>query len=69
MECASLCSFCGMDRRAAPARYCVSFEWHLRAQNRSERTVGNYLESAGLAQGYLEGAGCAESFDQAVADV
>jgi integrase/recombinase XerC len=46
-----------MDRRAAPGSLLRSFERHLRAQNRSERTVGNYLESARLAQAFLEGRG------------
>lgn len=43
-----------MDRRAAPRSLLRSFERHLRAQNRSERTVGNYLESARLAEAFLE---------------
>src|SRR5688500_223171 len=34
-----------------------SFERHLRAKNHSERTVGNYVERARLAQGFLEGRG------------
>jgi integrase/recombinase XerC len=46
-----------MDRRAAPGSLLRSFERHLRAQNRSDRTVGNYLESARLAQAFLEGRG------------
>jgi integrase len=46
-----------MDRRAAPGSLLRSFERHLRAQNRSERTVGNYLESARLAKAFLEGRG------------
>jgi integrase/recombinase XerC len=46
-----------MDRRAAPGSLLRSFERHLRAQNRSERTVGNYLESARLAEAFLEGRG------------
>src|SRR5829696_3378206 len=45
-----------MDR-AAPRSLLRSFERHLRAQNRSERTVGNYLESARLAESFLEGRG------------
>jgi integrase/recombinase XerC len=57
MENASLCYFCDMDRRAAPRSLLRSFERHLRAQNRSERTVGNYLESARLAEAFLEGRG------------
>ena len=46
-----------LDRRAAPGSLLHSFERHLRAQNRSERTVGNYLESARLAEAFLEGRG------------
>jgi hypothetical protein len=46
-----------MDRRAAPGSLLRSFERHLLAQNRSERTVGNYLESARLAQAFLEARG------------
>jgi site-specific recombinase XerD len=46
-----------MDRRAAPGSLLRSFERHLRAQNRSERTVGNYLENARLALAFLEGRG------------
>jgi hypothetical protein len=46
-----------MDRRAASGSLLRSFERHLRAQNRSERTVGNYLESARLADAFLEGRG------------
>jgi integrase/recombinase XerC len=46
-----------MDHRAAPGSLLRSFERHLRAQNRSERTVGNYLESARLAQAFREGRG------------
>jgi integrase/recombinase XerC len=46
-----------MDRRVAPGSLLRSFERHLRAQNRSERTVVNYLESARLAQAFLEGRG------------
>jgi site-specific recombinase XerD len=46
-----------MDTRAAPGSLLRSFERHLRAQNRSERTVGNYLESARLAEAFLEGRG------------
>src|SRR6266508_1495860 len=45
-----------MDR-AAPRSLLRSFERHLRAQNRSERTVGNYLESARLAEAFLKGRG------------
>src|SRR6266496_5373512 len=45
-----------MDR-AAPRSLLRSFERHLRAQNRSERTVGNYLESARLAEAFLGGRG------------
>ena len=41
----------------APGSLLRSFERHLRAQNRSERTVGNYLESARLADAFLEGRG------------
>jgi site-specific recombinase XerD len=46
-----------MDRRAAPGSLLRSFERHLRAQNRSDRTVGNYLESARLAQAFLKSRG------------
>ena len=46
-----------MDHPAAPRSLLRSFERHLRAQNRSERTVGNYLESARLADAFLEGRG------------
>jgi integrase/recombinase XerC len=46
-----------MDRRAAPGSLLRSFERHLRAQNRSERTVGNYLESARRVEVFLEGRG------------
>jgi site-specific recombinase XerD len=46
-----------MDRRAAPGSLLRSFERHLRAQNRSDRTVGNYLESARLAEAFLESRG------------
>jgi integrase/recombinase XerC len=46
-----------MDRRAASGSLLRSFERHLRAQNRSERTVGNYLESTRLAEAFLEGRG------------
>jgi hypothetical protein len=46
----------------------ASFERHLRAQNRSERTVGNHLESARLAPGLLEAALDAASCNRVVAD-
>jgi site-specific recombinase XerD len=46
-----------MDRRAASGSLLHSFERHLRAQNRSERTVGNYLESARRVEVFLEGRG------------
>jgi integrase/recombinase XerC len=46
-----------MDRRAAPGSLLRSFERHLRAQNRSERTVGNYLENARRVEVFLEGRG------------
>jgi Phage integrase, N-terminal SAM-like domain len=46
-----------MDNHAAPGSLLHSFERHLRAQNHSERTVGNYLESARLAENFLEGRG------------
>jgi integrase/recombinase XerC len=46
-----------MDRSAVHGSLLRSFERHLRAQNRSERTVGNYLESARLAEAFLEGRG------------
>jgi integrase/recombinase XerC len=46
-----------MDRRTASGSLLRSFERHLRAQNRSERTVGNYLESARRVEVFLEGRG------------
>ena len=46
-----------MDNHAAPGSLLRSFERHLRAQNRSERTVGNYLENARLAEVFLAGRG------------
>jgi integrase/recombinase XerC len=46
-----------MDRRAASGSLLRSFERHLRAQNRSERTVGNYLENARRVEVFLEGRG------------
>jgi hypothetical protein len=46
-----------MDRRAASGSLLRSFERHLRAQNRSERTVGNDLESARRVEVFLEGRG------------
>jgi integrase/recombinase XerC len=46
-----------MDHHAAPGSLLCSFERHLRAQNRSERTVGNYLESARLAEAFLAARG------------
>jgi hypothetical protein len=46
-----------MDCRTVPGSLLRSFEWQLRAQNRSERTVGNHRESARLAQAFLEGRG------------
>ena len=46
-----------MDHHAAPGSLLRSFERHLRAQNRSERTVGNYLEGARVAESFLEGRG------------
>ena len=64
-----LCQVCGMTITPLPARCSASFERHLRAQNRSERTVGNYLESATLAEGFWRAAADAEPFDHAVADV
>jgi site-specific recombinase XerD len=42
---------------AAPGSLLRSFERHLRAQNRSDRTVGNYLESARRVEVFLEGRG------------
>ncbi len=36
-----------------PSRLLRSFERYLRARNRSERTVGNYLESARQAEAFL----------------
>jgi hypothetical protein len=39
-----------MSGVGAPGLLLRSFEEHLRARNRSERTVGNYLESARLAE-------------------
>src|SRR5215213_709553 len=41
----------------APGSMLRSFERHLRAQNRSERTVGNYLENAQRVEVFLEGRG------------
>jgi hypothetical protein len=41
----------------APGSLLRSFEQHLRAQNRSERTVGNYLENAQRVEVFLEGRG------------
>jgi integrase/recombinase XerC len=41
----------------APGSLLRSFERHRRAQNRSERTVGNYLESARRVEVFLEGRG------------
>ena len=46
-----------MDRRTASGSLLRSFERHLRAQNRSERTVGNYLENARRVEVFLEGRG------------
>jgi integrase/recombinase XerC len=46
-----------MDRRAASGSLLRSFERHLRAQNRSERTVGNYLENARRVEVFLEDRG------------
>jgi site-specific recombinase XerD len=46
-----------MDRRAAPGSLLRSFERHRRAQNRSDRTVGNYLESARRVEVFLEDRG------------
>jgi site-specific recombinase XerD len=46
-----------MDNHAAPGSLLRAFERHLRARNRSERTVGNYLESARLAENFLAGRG------------
>jgi site-specific recombinase XerD len=46
-----------MDRHAASGSLLCSFERHLRAHNRSERTVGNYLESARRVEVFLEGRG------------
>ena len=38
-----------------PSRLVRSFDRHLRAENRSERTVGNYLESLHQAEVFLHG--------------
>ena len=46
-----------MDRSRRSGSPLRSFERRLRAQNRSERTVGNHRESARLAQAFLEGRG------------
>jgi site-specific recombinase XerD len=46
-----------MDHQPAPGSLLRSFERHFRAQNRSERTVGNYLEGARVAESFLEGRG------------
>lgn len=40
-----------------PSRLLRSFERYLRAGNRSERTVGNYMESARQAEAFLSGRG------------
>ena len=40
-----------------PNRLLRSFERYLRAGNRSERTVGNYLESAREAEAFLQESG------------
>jgi hypothetical protein len=42
---------------AAPGSLLRSFERHLRAQNRSECTIGNYLGSTRLAESFLKGRG------------
>jgi len=41
-----------MDHHAAPGSLLRSLERHLWARNRSERTIGNYLESARLAESF-----------------
>jgi site-specific recombinase XerD len=41
----------------APGSLLRSFERHLRAQNRSERTVSNYRENARRPEAFLEGRG------------
>jgi hypothetical protein len=46
-----------MDHHAARGSLLRSFERHLRARNRSDRTVGNYLESARLAEAVLAARG------------
>jgi hypothetical protein len=58
--------FCGMDHHAAPGPLLRFFEHHLRARNGSECTVGNYLESARLAEAFLEGRG--KQFEEATPD-
>lgn len=40
-----------------PSRLLRSFERYLRAGNRSERSVGNYMESARQAEAFLSGRG------------
>jgi hypothetical protein len=57
MENAQPCQFFAMDRRAAPGSLLRSFQRHLPAQNRSERTVGNYLENARPVEVFLAGRG------------
>lgn len=42
-----------MSGVGAPGSLLRSFEEHLRARNRSERTVGNYLGCARLAESFL----------------
>ena len=46
-----------MDSHQQQSRLLRSFERYLRAGNRSERTVGNYLESARQADDFLQGRG------------
>jgi site-specific recombinase XerD len=52
MDSALLCHRLGMDR-AALSPLLRSFERHLRAANRSERTIASYLESLRQAEAFL----------------
>src|SRR5215218_13197 len=62
MDSALLCHRLGMDR-AALSPLLRSFERHLRAANRSERTIASYLESLRQAEAFLaaRGKGLAEA--------
>jgi site-specific recombinase XerC len=56
MDSALLCHRLGMDR-AALSPLLRSFERHLRAANRSERTIASYLESLRQAEAFLAARG------------